>query len=193
MTATPDEGAPPWFVRVFSELSSADTRAVAVASGLTAQELNWKSHPGEWSIGQCIDHLLVSNTVYCPAIAEALVGHQPGRVEEITPGWFGRWFIESYIESSGRKKPHHAPKKITPVSQVDPSVLDRFLDSNQGARELVQRAASYDVNRIRFRNPFVPLIHFTVGTGFEILWKHQMRHLLQAERIRVARTRNLDT
>ncbi len=188
MTATPGEGAPPWSVRVISELSSADTRAVAVASGLTAKELNWKSRPGEWSIGQCIDHLLVSNTVYCPAIAEALGGHQPGRVEEITPGWFGRWFIENYIEFSGRTKPHRAPKKITPVSQVDPSVLDRFLESNQGARELVQRAATYDVNRIRFRNPFVPLIHFTVGTGFEILSKHQRRHLLQAERVRAAQS-----
>ena len=192
MTAASDEGAP-WSVRVISELSSADTRAVAVATGLTPQELNWKSHPGEWSIGQCIDHLLVSNAVYCPAIAEALVGHQPGRVEEITPGWFGRWFIENYIESSARTKPHRAPRKITPVSQVDPSVLDRFLESNQGARELVQRAATYDVNRIRFRNPFVPLIHFTVGTGFEILWKHQQRHLLQAERIRATLTQNLDT
>ena len=184
MTATTVEGAPPWSVRVIAELSSADTRAVAVASGLTAQELNWKSHPGEWSIGQCIDHLLVSNTVYCPAILKALEGQPHGRVDEVVPGWFGRWFIENYIESSVRTKPHRAPKKITPVSQVDPSVLDRFLESNQGARELVQRAATYDVNRIRFRNPFVPLIHFTVGTGFEILSKHQRRHLLQAERMR---------
>jgi hypothetical protein len=35
-----------------------------------------------------------------------------------------------------------------------------------------------------FRNPFVPLIRFTVGTGLEILSKHERRHLLQAERIR---------
>jgi hypothetical protein len=82
---------------------------------------------------------------------------------------------------------------ITPVSEVDRSVLDGFLESNQGARELVQRAANYDVNRIRFRNPFLPLIYFTLGTGFEILWKHQARHLLQAERIRAALTQNLDT
>ena len=184
MTAMSDVGAPPWSVRVISELSSADERAISVVTGLTSQELNWKSHPARWSIGQCIDHLLVSNTVYCPAISKALEGQQHGRVDEISPGRFGQWFIYNYIESSGTTKPRRAPRKITPGSQVDPSVLDRFLQSNQTARELLRRAASYDVNRIRFRNPFVPLIHFTVGTGFEILWKHQQRHLLQAERIR---------
>ena len=188
MTATSDVGAPPWSTRVISELNAADERAVSVVTGLTPQELNWKSRPGEWSIGQCIDHLLVSNTVYCPAISKALEGQQHGRVDEIIPGRFGQWFIDNYIESSVTMKPRRAPRKITPGSQVDPSVLDRFLESNQAARELVQRAASYDVNRIKFRNPFVPLIHFTVGTGIEILSKHQRRHLLQAERVRAAQS-----
>jgi hypothetical protein len=32
-------------------------------------------------------------------------------------------------------------------------------------------------------NPFVPLVRFTVGTGVEIVWRHQHRHLLQAERV----------
>jgi len=49
---------------------------------------------------------------------------------------------------------------------------------------LVQDASDYDVNRIRFKNPFVPLLRFTVGTGLEILSKHQDRHLLQAERVK---------
>ena len=186
MTVPLEQRAPPWCVRVISVLSAADERSIAVVTGLTPQELNWKSHPGVWSVGQCIDHLLVSNNVYCPAISEALAGHPPGRVEEITPGWFGQWFIDSYIEPSGSTKPRRAPKKITPESQVDPSILDRFLASNQRARELVHRAGSYDVNRIRFRNPFLPIIHFTVGTGFEILSRHERRHLLQAERIRGA-------
>jgi hypothetical protein len=48
----------------------------------------------------------------------------------------------------------------------------------------VERAADCDVNRIRFRNPFVPLIRFTLGTGLEILVRHERRHLEQAERQR---------
>ena len=62
-------------------------------------------------------------------------------------------------------------------------VLDRFIQSNVTLRDVIRRAAVYDVNRIRFQNPFVPVIYFTVGTGLEIVVRHQHRHLLQAERI----------
>jgi hypothetical protein len=68
------------------------------------------------------------------------------------------------------------------MSRAD--VLAAFLRSNQAARDLVRRAAGYDVNAIRFRNPFLPLLRFTVGTGLEITAKHESRHLLQAERVR---------
>lgn len=42
----------------------------------------------------------------------------------------------------------------------------------------------YDVNPIRFKNPFIPGLRFSVGTGPEVLTRHERRHLLQAERIR---------
>jgi hypothetical protein len=178
-----DEVTPPWCLRLISELDAADERAAALAKALTPQQLNWTPRPGEWSVGQCLEHLYVSNEVYCPAISSALVGHPLTMVQDITPGWFGQWFIRNYIEPSPRTK-RRAPRKIRPGAQVDPSILDRFLGSNHRARELVQSAGNYDVNRIRFRNPFIPVIRFTVGTGLEIISKHQRRHLLQAERIR---------
>jgi len=97
-------------------------------------------------------------------------------------GWFGRWFISSYIEPSPQSKHIRAPKKIVPGARVEPSVLDRFLRSNQAARELVRHARDYDVNLLRFRNPFIPVLRFTVGTGLEIVSRRERRHLLQAER-----------
>jgi hypothetical protein len=107
-------------------------------------------------------------------------------VQDITPGWFGRWFIRNYIEPSSESKRARAPKKIAPGTRVDPHILDLFLTSNQAARELVRRASDYDVNRIRFKNPFIPMLRFTVGTGLEIVSRHQRRHLLQAERVKLA-------
>src|SRR6266496_3656760 len=177
-----DEVSSAWCLRLISEFSAAAERAIALARGLSRQQINWKAHPAEWSIGQCLDHLRVSNEVYCPAISNSLAGRPDAVVQEIRPGWLGQWFIRNYIETSSAKR--RAPKKIKPVPDVEPSVLDQFLVSNRNARELVYRARNYDVNRIRFTNPFIPLIRFTVGTGLEILSKHQRRHLLQAERIR---------
>ena len=175
---------PPWRQRVIAEFSAADVRAAAVAKGLTVEQLNWRTDPGKWSVGQCLDHLRVANEVYIPPMTKALEGRPHGMANELTPGWFGRWFITSYIEPSAVTKKARAPSKIVPIATVDATILDRFLASNDAARALVERASQYDVNRIRFQNPFVPVIRFTVATGLEVLWRHQRRHLLQAERIR---------
>lgn len=186
MTTQPDDASPPWCLRLISELHAADDRATAVAKALTPQQLNWKASPDEWSVGQCLEHLHIANEVYLRAISDSLVGRPIRAVPEITPGWFGRWFIRNHIAPSPEIKRGRAPQAITPSAEVDASVLHRFLSSNQHAVELVHRARNYDVNRIRFRNPFVPVIRFTIGTGFEILSQHQQRHLLQAERIRAS-------
>ena len=184
MTAQPDETLPPWCLHVTSELNAADERATALATALTPQQLNWKPSPGEWSVGQCLEHLDLTNDVYLRPISDSLVGRPVAVVQDITPGWFGQWFIRNYIEPSPETRRARAPKMIAPGAHVDPSILDRFLRSNDKVRELVQRAGHHDVNRIRFKNPFMPVLRFTVGTGLEILSKHQRRHLLQAERIR---------
>ena len=174
---------PPWADRLVSELNASDARAAALADGLTRDQLNWRPARRSWSIGQCLDHLCVANRVYGTAIAAALDGQPRAPVEAITPGWFGRTFVTKYTEPSPQLRHVRAPGKIRPVLQVDVSVLDRFHASNDEARDLVRRAAAYDVNRLRFVNPFVPFVRFTVGTGLEIISAHERRHLLHAERV----------
>ena len=171
-------------MRLISELDTADQRAKELAKGLTPLQLHWKPSQDAWSVGQCLEHLRVANEVLLPAIAASLTARPLLAVQEITPGWLGRWFIRNYIEPSPESKRARAPKKIAPGRRVDPHILDLFLTSNQAARELVRRACDYDVNRIRYKNPFIPLLRFTVGTGLEIVSRHQRRHLLQAERVK---------
>jgi len=169
---------------MLEELDASDRQASAVARELSLERLNWSPAPGQWSVGQCLDHLLKANQVYLPPIARALDGRSHAPVQEITPGWFGRWFIRTQIDPSTQRRRGRAPGKITPAQNVDPSVLDEFVRSNDTVRDLVRRASAHDVNRVRFVNPFVPLVRFTVGTGLEVVWRHQRRHLLQAERVK---------
>jgi hypothetical protein len=175
---------PEWSRRLIAELEASDRRAERLVRGLSDTQLNWKPAQTAWSIGQCLEHLVVGSDLYLPAIAEALAGRRPSPVSAVTPGWFSRQFIERYVAESPAARRARAPKKIQPPSRVDRSVLERFLRNSEAARALIVRASAYDVNRIRFRNPFVPIIRFTVGTGLEILARHPGRHLLQAERVR---------
>ncbi len=185
MAADRSSAATAWSRQLIAELLASDQRAITLARGLSVEELNWKPRPESWSVGQCLEHLCITNEVYAPPIATALDNQPRSPVETITPGWFGRWFIRSFIAPSPQTKKARAPGKITPVlSLVEPSILDRFLTTNRDVRALIERAAPYDVNRIRFPNPFIGVIRFTVGTGFEIISKHEDRHLLQAEKVR---------
>jgi hypothetical protein len=184
MAAQQETLAPAWSIRLAFELSANDQTARAVAAGLTGEQLNWQPAPGSWSVGQCLEHLCITNEAYLRPIFTALKEQPDSPVEQITPGWFGRWFIGGFVEPSPSSKRVHAPSKIRPAARVDLAVLDRFLSGNKSCRELIVRARGKNVNHIRFWNPLVPGIRFTVGTGLQIIECHERRHLLQAERVR---------
>jgi hypothetical protein len=175
---------PPWARRLLASLDASDQRAIAVARTLSETQLNWRADQSSWSIGQCLDHLRESNELYGRAMDAALQHPRGHPVDEITPGWFGGLFIRTVIDPATAPTKRKAPAKIVPASTVDETILDRFLRSNDVTRRVIERAQSIDVNRVRFKNPFVWWIRFTVGTGLEIIVRHEDRHLLQAERIR---------
>lgn len=179
----PPVNAPGWILRLIAEFDAADQKARELATGINPEQLNWQPEPTAWSVGQCLEHLCITNDLYLLAISSALESKPRSVTQEITLGRFSRWFINNYSEPSSSKHTR-APKKVVPHPRVEPSVLDRFFRSNQAARELVRRAGAYDVNRIRFRSPLLPLLRFTVGTGLEIVSSHENRHLLQGQRVK---------
>lgn len=175
---------PIWDVRLCESLNANDEAAKKLVAGLNEEQLNWRPAPGSWSVGQCLEHLCITNEAYLPAIVEALREKADAPVQQIVPGAFGGWFLRNFIEPSAKGKRAPAPPKIRPTARVGLSVLERFLSGNQSCRETILSARNKDVNRIRFWNPLIKGIRFTVGTGLEIIAGHERRHLLQAERVR---------
>ena len=186
MAAQHNAIAPAWSIRLATDLLANDETAKRLLAGLTKAQLNWQPAPGSWSVGQCLEHLCIMNEVYLPPICAALKEKSDSPVEQITPGWLGGWFIRNFAEPASGGRRVRAPAKITPTSHVEVSVLDRFLSGNQSCRDIIAYAGSKNVNRVRFWNPFIPGLRFTVGTGLQIIVSHERRHLLQAERVRNA-------
>src|SRR6266481_5418317 len=85
VTVQPDEVSPPWCLRLISELNAADNRAIALAEALTPQQLNWSRRPYEWSVGQCLEHLYITNEVYLGPMSTSLKGRQPVVEVDIGP------------------------------------------------------------------------------------------------------------
>ena len=46
---------------------------------LSAEQINWKPSEAEWSVGQCFDHLIISNHPYFRIIEEVRQGRRRRR------------------------------------------------------------------------------------------------------------------
>ena len=137
MAVPQERGAPAWSVRLAADLDANDQAARKLVAELTEEQLNWQPTPGSWSVGQCLEHLCMTNEAYLPPISVVVNEKPDSPVEQITPGWFGRWFIRSFIEPSPVTKRAPASAKIRPTAHVGASVLERFLAGNESCRELM--------------------------------------------------------
>jgi hypothetical protein len=61
-----------WPDPIIVQLNEAERRAHVLANSLTIEHLNLRSSRDEWSIGQCLQYLLVFNRLYMAAISRAL-------------------------------------------------------------------------------------------------------------------------
>ncbi len=179
---------PPDLKAVLNDLEKSDLEACRIANALSDVQFNWRPSERAWSIAQCLDHLGRANTIYAVALQEAVRKARFAPLRRngpIRPAWFSRLFIWS-LEPPPRIR-MRAPKKIVPgASYKGEDVLQMFLRSQEDVRSVLQESADLDLNCIRFRNPFIGFLRFTVGAGLLIVAAHDRRHLWQAEQVRRA-------
>jgi hypothetical protein len=176
---------PPHLISILDDLQKSDQEARRIARDLSDAQANWQPSPTAWSIAQCLDHLGRANTVYSAALHEAVRETSSAKrssSQAIQPGWFGRFFIRALEPPPKRKL--QSPKKIVPASRIAcQEVLEAFLRSHEAVRYVIRDGAALDLNRIRFHNPFIGLLRFTVGTGLLVITAHDRRHLWQAQKV----------
>ena len=174
-------------------IDEVDRDAAKLVDGLDETAGTWQPAPGVWSVAHCLDHLAVGNRVYLAAMAEpAARARAAGRLRRrpARPGFIGGMFV-NYLEPPVRIKTRN-PKKSTPRSS--PPLADAyaaFRRSNDDLRAFIRANADLDLASIRFPNPFVRGVRFSLATGIHVLPAHERRHVWQAWRVREARARPL--
>jgi hypothetical protein len=171
---------------ILAELDRSDEEARRLVAGLSNDDLHWQPGGGTgWSVAQCLDHLGQMNSVYMAALRTAVREADPKTMAQrgpIQPGWFGRWFIRA-MEPPPRRK-MTSPKQGRPAERKSgEEVVSAFISAHNEVRALIDEAQGLDLNRLRFRNPFIGLLRFTVGTGMLIINAHDRRHLWQARQV----------
>jgi hypothetical protein len=175
------------------QLDSAERDARALVADLAEGQGGWHPETGSWSIAQCLDHLATTNRVYLDAMKEpAIHAREQGRLRRspATPGLVGRWFVRTL------EPPVKAPFRMKSPRSVEPRVLlslanafANFATTQDHVREFLRTCADLDLAGVRFSNPFVRGIRFSLATGLHVIAAHERRHLWQAWRVRRAAER----
>ena len=171
-----------------AELDAAERDARALIEGMSEQQGVWRAADSTWSISECLDHLATANRAYLQAMGASAVrarAERRLRRSPALPGIIGGWFVstlEPPVKSWLKMK---APRRIRP--RPAPPLADafeRYLESHAEVREFLRTYADIDLAGVRFVNPFVRGVRFSLATGLHVIMAHERRHLWQASRVR---------
>jgi DinB superfamily len=170
------------------QFDAVERDAEALVAGLTEERGTWRAEPGAWSVAECLDHLATANRVYLRAMtASAMRAREQGRQRRgpAKPGLVGRWFAWSLEPPVHPRFKAKAPLTIRP--RTAPPLADAFSGfkaSEDEVRAFVHAYADLDLAGVRFVNPLVRGVRFSLATGLHVIAAHERRHLWQAWRVR---------
>jgi hypothetical protein len=156
----------------------------SLAGELSEEQLHWSPRPEEWSVSQCLEHLVLTSEVYRPRLVTALGtnGAAPRSERPVRPGVFGGWLIA--LAGPGAKHRLPCPRALAPCPQPDDGALGRFVTCQRQWIALIEQADGLDLNRITVESPVSRMLTLSLGEALALVTGHGRRHLEQARRIR---------
>lgn len=151
----------------------------------TVAQLNWKPSPDSWSIGQIIDHIIVTNETYYPIFAELRAGtYRPAFTAKIPffPKLIGNMLVNSVKPSTTRKQ------KTVPVfepgtSEILGDILTRFIKHQSELEDLFRTSWEFVSPKIIIGSPANRNLVYSTQHAVDLITWHEHRHFDQALRI----------
>ena len=152
---------------------------------LSGAQVNWKPSEVEWSIGQCFDHLIISNSPYVQIFEDILAGRRRPRLWErmpLLPRFFGKLLITTLRPDSGRRvkaRPAFHPSN----SHIAPAIIATFLEQQARLLRLMNGSRHLDLERITITSPVLSVFIYSLQDACRIIVVHEQNHLVQATRV----------
>lgn len=170
---------------LIEELETIAERVDKTFGGLSNEQINWKQNAGSWSIGQCLEHLIITNRLEFPAIENALSKGYANPFWSRVPFLsqiFGKLAI--YIFGTKSRKKVKAPKSFRPsTSSISMQMVGDFIAHQRNVIEIFERCRSLDLDRVKIVSPVSNLITYSLIDAFTLLTVHEQRHVEQASRV----------
>jgi hypothetical protein len=156
-----------------------------LTAGMTAEQFNWRPSPRRWSVGQCLEHLILTARIYPEPIERMIREAREREARRDAPyrdGLIARWLVHSMEPPPGLRV--RSPRRVEPSHDLDASAVPRTFDELHGRLAALMVAADgVSLVHARMTSPFLPLLKLTLGQVFAVNLAHARRHLWQARQV----------
>lgn len=166
-----------------SQLEAIVRDAQDLAGPLSGEAFNRQPAPGRWSVGQCLEHLNITERAMLLGMREAAQRIQASGRLAVGPtrhGLMMGWFIKTMEPPVKRR--WRTRRGFVPPSQLSkPDVLREFAELHDEVIGLLHTVDGYDLNGAKMQSPFVKWMRYKLGSGLALMIAHDRRHLWQAK------------
>ena len=153
-------------------------------SSYNLEQLNWKASTESWSVLECLEHLNRYGDFYLPEI-NTRIKNSSISVSDSTfkSGWLGNYFAQSMLPKEKLNK-MKTFKSMNPAgSQLDKTVIKKFMDQQKEMLDLLNMARRYNLNKIKTSISISKWIKLKLGDTFRVVIYHNDRHILHAQNV----------
>ena len=168
------------------QFEQVQAEAQQVVEGLSEAQFNWRPGPRDWSIAECLGHLIITGETMCKGIERALEDPRTASLGGRPPFRYPllqRWIVK--LSGPTSKSRFKAAARFLPASgQPVTAILPTFLHLQRKFILLLERAENVDWARVKVVTPIGSFYRFSLGAVFAQSAAHALRHLAQARRVR---------
>lgn len=140
---------------------------------------SWQPAPGEWSVDQCFQHLILSFQHWLPDVEAALGKPEQSEADGLfRQSWWGRRLMGRIYEPQRNLK---TKKQFVPEDAYYPDVFSRFSQQLDRLSAMIEQAAQADLQTNIWFHKEV-LIRLNLGEHLAGFVAHDELHIGQARR-----------
>ena len=146
---------------------------------LSPEQLNWRPSDKQWSVGECFEHLMRTNSEYIPYYQKSIITGIKNKSQQFNHTLLGKMVMNSMKPENKRKT--KTPRSFNPIgSDIKESIVKDFLHQNNEIVDLVSRI---DMSKLKEKitSPFSKYVKYNMGDSLIIIAYHNLRHVQQAK------------
>jgi hypothetical protein len=153
-------------------------------SSLAENQINWKPSEKKWSVGECIDHLVVTHKLYNSKIKELqpLFKDSDEGSFEFKHTFSGRMILK-YVDPNSTTRAKTFKVFKPSMRQINTNIIRSFCEEVETMISFAEKPHGADLTKIKISSPVTKLLRMNVGDALLINLYHDKRHLNQAEKI----------